>query len=274
MKRFLRSSVNQSRSKSSKLFTHEQDQIELKTGAELDKLRKAGQSVAGILKKVGDILRPGVTTQYLDGIAFSEISSLRMKPAFLGYRGFPATTCISVNNELVHGIPRQDRVIEDGDIVSVDLGLIYQGFYGDTAATFAVGSISDEAKRLIDVTRESLEKAIEQVKPGNRLGDVSWAIQSYAESAGFSVVRDYVGHGIGRKLHEEPAVPNFGKPHTDIRLVPGMVIAIEPMINAGDWKVKTLADGWTVVTVDGKLCAHFEHMVAVTDTGNEVLTRI
>lgn len=197
-----------------------------------------------------------------------------MKPAFLGYHGYPASTCISINEELVHGIPRSDRSLREGDIVSIDLGVIHDGFYGDAARTYAVGSISTAAQKLIDTAVESLERAMAQARPGNRLGDVSWAVQSYAEKAGYSVVRDYVGHGIGRKMHEDPAVPNFGKPGTGPRLLPGMVIAIEPMINAGDWRVKTLSDGWTVVTEDGKLCAHVEHTVAITDNGNEVLTRI
>ena len=252
----------------------QQPTIEIKSDAELDKLRKAGQAVARVLKILSDNLRPGISTGYLDGIAFKEISSLGMKPAFLGYHGFPASTCISINNELVHGIPRSDRTINDGDIVSIDLGVLSDGFYGDMAATYGVGKISKEAEKLMEVTKESLERAIAAVKPGNRLGDVCWAVQNFAEKSGYTVVRDYVGHGIGRKLHEEPAVPNFGKPHTGLRLVPGIVIAIEPMVNVGGWQVKQLSDGWTVVTVDDKLCAHFEHMVAVTKDGNEVLTRM
>jgi methionyl aminopeptidase len=248
--------------------------IEIKTNKEIDLLREAGQAVAKVLKILENSLEPDISTQYLDNIAFKEITSLGMKPAFLGYRGYPATTCISINNELVHGIPRKDRIIKDGDIVSIDLGVINKGFYGDMAATFGVGKISDSAKYLIEITKESLERAIENVRPGGRLGDVSSSVQKFVEDRGFSVVRDYVGHGIGRKLHEEPAVPNFGKPSTGPRLLPGMVIAIEPMVNVGDWKVKTLSDGWTVVTEDGKNCAHFEHMVAITESGKEVLTRI
>lgn len=254
--------------------SNEHQSIELKGSSEIEKLRKAGKAVAEILEMVSSHIRPGVSTQYLDDLAFKKISSLGMKPAFLGYRGYPSTICVSINEELVHGIPRADRIIKQSDIVSIDLGLVYKDFYGDTAATFGVEKISPEAKKLIEITRLALDKAIEQVRPGNRLGDVSWAIQKTAEQSGFSVIRDYVGHGIGRKLHEEPAVPNFGRPHTNVRLVPGMVIAIEPMICEGGYQVKTLGDGWTVVTVDGQLCAHFEHMVAVTDDGNEVLTQL
>ncbi|MBN1824163.1 MAG: type I methionyl aminopeptidase [Endomicrobiales bacterium] len=252
----------------------EKGPIEIKSAEDLEKMRAAGKAVASILKILEEKTEPGVTTKHLDDIAFNEISSLGMKPAFLGYRGYPATICASINNELVHGIPSSKRVLREGDIVSVDLGTVYKDFYGDAAATFPVGRISEEAERLISVTRDSLERAIENAGPKKRLGDVSWAVQSYAEKKGYGVVRDYVGHGIGRKLHEEPSVPNFGRPDTGPRLVPGMVLAIEPMVTQGDWNVKQLSDGWTVVTTDGKLCAHFEHMVAITEKGNEVLTRI
>ncbi|MHB9155876.1 MAG: type I methionyl aminopeptidase [Endomicrobiales bacterium] len=266
--------MKSSKDKYTQAFSSAQQPIELKSSAEMEKMRIAGQNVARVLQMLGEYLRPGISTQNIDDLAFKEISSLGLRPAFLGYRGFPASTCVSINNELVHGIPRPDRMVKEGDIVSIDLGLVYQGFYGDTAATFGVGVISKEAQRLLDVTRESLSRAIEQIKPGQRLGDVCWAVQNFAEKSGYSIVRDYVGHGIGRKLHEEPAIPNFGKPHTGVRLVPGMVLAIEPMVNEGDWGVKTLSDGWTVVTEDGKLCAHFEHMVAVTEKGHEVLTQV
>lgn len=237
-------------------------------------MKVAGQAVAQILQLLSTKIAPGVTTQHLDDVAFKEIRALGMKPAFLGYRGYPASTCISINEELVHGIPRPDRSLREGDIVSVDLGVIHNGFYGDAARSYGVGKITLKAQQLIDTAVESLERAIAQARSGNRLGDVSWAVQSYAEKAGYSVVRDYVGHGIGRKMHEDPPVPNFGKPGTGPRLLPGMVIAIEPMINAGDWRVKTLSDGWTVVTEDGQWCAHVEHTVAITENGNEVLTRI
>jgi methionyl aminopeptidase len=256
------------------LFAAASSRIELKTRAEIDIMRSAGQAAAKVLELLAEHLSPGISTQALDDIAFKEIRSLGMKPAFLGYRGFPASACISLNHELVHGIPRPDRIIRDGDIVSIDLGVIHQGFCGDTAATFGVGTISPEAKQLLAVTKESLNAAIAQVQPAHRLGDVSWAVQSYAEERGYAVIRDYVGHGIGRRLHEDPAVPNYGKQYTGIRLLPGTVIAVEPMIAIGDWRVKTLSDGWTVVTADGKLCAHFEHMIAVTEQGNEVLTAL
>jgi methionyl aminopeptidase len=255
-------------------FFSAQEPIELKSSSELEKLRTAGKAVARVLQMLAEQLRPGISTQYLDDLAYKEICSLNMKPAFLGYRGYPATTCISINQELVHGIPRKDKIIKEGDIVSIDFGVINQGFYGDAAATYGVGKISPEAEHLLNVTRESLERAIEQVKPGNRLGDVSWAIQQYIEKAGLSVVREWTGHGIGRKMHEEPSITNFGRPGTGPRLLPGMVLCIEPMANLGDWRTKILSDGWTVVTIDGKLCAHFEHMIAVTEDGHEVLTKM
>jgi methionyl aminopeptidase len=246
--------------------------IELKSQADLEKLRVAGRAAAETLKKISESIRQGVSTKELDDIAFACISARGMKPGFLGYRGYPATACVSINEEVVHGIPRANRKLKTGDIVSVDLGVISGGFYGDCAATFPVGAVSANALRLMQVTKECLVKGIEAVRPGNRLGDVSAAIQKHAESNGFSVVRDYVGHGIGRNLHEEPAVTNFGQAGTGVRLEPGMVICIEPMINEGACEVKTLSDGWTVVTKDGKLCAHEEHMVAVTIDGYEILT--
>jgi methionyl aminopeptidase len=246
--------------------------IELKTQQEIDIMRVAGRAVAHILQILFTKLEPGISTGELDAIAFREIRSLGMKPAFLGYRGYPATACISINEELVHGIPRNDRIVHAGDIVTVDMGVVHNGYYGDAAATFPVGPVSTEASKLLQVTRDCLDSAIAQMTAGNRLGDVSWAIEQCAQKAGYAVVRDYVGHGIGRQLHEEPAVPNFGKPHSGPRLVPGMVLAIEPMVNCGSYQVRTLKDQWTVVTVDGRLCAHFEHMVAVTDHGHEVLT--
>ncbi len=238
----------------------------------MEKLRVAGTAAAEVLKKISESIKPGISTKELDDIAFEAISKKGMKPAFLGYRGYPATACVSVNEELVHGIPRSGKKLKNGDVVTIDLGTIADGFYGDCAATFPVGTVSPTALRLMKVTRECLARAIEAVRPGNRLGDVSFAIQKHAEANGFSVVREYVGHGIGRQLHEEPPVMNFGTPGTGVRLVPGMVICIEPMINEGGRDVKTLSDGWTVVTADGKLCAHEEHMVAVTEDGSEILT--
>jgi methionyl aminopeptidase len=277
-KRFLKTSVLSSKSKDQHLNINPADNgagytIELKTPLEIEKIRTASHAVRDILKKLKSSLNPGMSTKSLDDMAAKEIKSLGMKPAFLGYRGYPATACISVNNELVHGIPRPEKIIKEGDIVSIDMGVFYEGYYGDAAITCGAGKINAAAQKLLDVTEESLYKAIEKSVPGKRLGDVSFAVQEYAEKHGFGVVRDYVGHGIGRHLHEDPQVPNFGAPGTGIRLVPGMVYAIEPMLNEGSWQVKTLDDGWTVVTVDNKLCAHFEHVVAITENGNEILTK-
>jgi len=255
-------------------FLAKQVVIDLKSKNDLANLRVAAKAVASVLKKLSENIKPGISTKDLDDIAFKEIKAFGMKPAFLGYRGYPATACISINNELVHGIPSSKRLLAKGDIVSIDLGTIYNGFYGDAAITVPVGKISSQAQKLLEVGSSALEHAIENVKLGNRLGDVCAAIQTVIEKNGFSVVRDYVGHGIGRALHEEPAIPNFGRAGSGPRLLPGMVLAIEPMLNMGDWRVKTLNDGWTVVTQDGSLCAHFEHTVALTEDGCEVLTRI
>lgn len=237
-------------------------------------MRVAGRITRQVLAKIETILEPGITTKYIDDVAFKEMSSLGSKPAFLGYKGYPASVCVSINDELVHGIPRASRKILSGDIVSIDLGVIYEGFFGDMAATYGIGKISPKAKKLLETTEDALKKAIEAVKPGKRLGDVSNTVQRFAEGRGYSVVRDYVGHGIGRNMHEEPAIPNFGAPGTGPRLEPGMVLAIEPMVNEGGWQVQVLNDNWTVVTSDGKLCAHFEHTVAVTENGHEILTKL
>ncbi|MDD5102124.1 MAG: type I methionyl aminopeptidase [Endomicrobiaceae bacterium] len=248
--------------------------IELKSETELKKMRVAGKATAKILESLKSFIKPGVTTKDIDTEVFKQISSLNMKPAFLGYGGFPASACVSVNDELVHGIPNASCELSSGDIVTVDIGTIYEGYYSDSAFTYPVGNISNEAKKLLQVTEDSLYKAIEQVKPGNRLGDVSYAVQSYVEPLGYSVVRDYCGHGLGRHLHEEPSVPNYGKPGTGPRLLPGMVIAIEPMVNIGKYYVNILTNNWTVVTRDGSLCAHFEHTVAVTKDGYTILTKL
>lgn len=252
--------------------------IELKTAAELAKMRTAGKAVGDILDKLSDIIKPGITTKEIDVFAEKYIRSLKMIPAFLGVKGisrpFPASACVSINDEVVHGIPNDSRVLRSGDIVSVDMGVIYEGYYGDAAKTYAVGSISDTAAKLLRITEMSLQKGIEQALPGKRLGDVSFAVQKAVEDAGFSVVRDFVGHGIGRALHEEPPIPNYGKPDTGIKLLPGMVLAIEPMVNVGGYEVGMLDDDWTVVTRDGSLSAHFEHTVAVTESGNEILTKV
>jgi methionyl aminopeptidase len=247
--------------------------IELKSGKELGAMREAGAIVASTLQVLSDAAKSGVTTAELDSIAASELKKKGAKPAFLNYHGFPGVLCVSVNEEVVHGIPSTKKKLKDGDLCSLDFGAIIRGYYADAAVTVPVGKASPEALRLLEATRESLEKGIEAVKPGARLGDVSAAVQKHAEGEGFSVVREFVGHGIGRALHEDPPVPNYGKAGTGLRLAPGLCLAIEPMINAGTHEVKTLEDGWTAVTKDGKLSAHFEHTVVVTENGNEVLTR-
>lgn len=243
----------------------------LKSPAEIEVMREAGRITASVLRVVGEAVAPGRTTRELDEIAAEHIRKEGAKPAFLGYRGFPATLCVSVNDEVVHGIPGKRR-LREGDIVSVDCGVIVDGYYGDAAMTFPVGHVSEEARRLMDVTREALEAAIARCRPGMRLGDVGNAVQTVVERAGFSVVREYVGHGIGRSMHEEPQVPNFGRAGTGMTLKPGTVLAIEPMVNAGGYAVRSLDDGWTVVTADGSLSAHFEHTVAITEDGPSVLT--
>jgi methionyl aminopeptidase len=245
--------------------------ITIKSERELKLMRYAGGVVAQALQAVAAAVRPGVTTLELDRVAERVIRGAKCVPAFKGYHGFPATICASVNEEVVHGIPGLRR-LKDGDIVSVDVGAVYQGYYGDAAATYPVGDVNPEALRLIRVTRESLAIAIEKVAVDNHLSDISHAVQSYVESNGFSVVRSYVGHGIGDQMHEEPQIPNFGRPGRGPRLKAGMVLAIEPMVNAGDWQVETLADNWTVVTLDRKWSAHFEHTVAVGAEKPEVLT--
>jgi methionyl aminopeptidase len=234
-------------------------------------MREAGRVTARALRAVGEAIAPGVTTAELDEVAFAVIAEAGAKPAFKGYHGFPATICASRNCEVVHGIPGKVRLVE-GDIISVDMGAIVDGYYGDSARTFAVGRVSDEAIDLMDATRRSLEAGIAKCVPGNRLYDIGAAVQAVAESAGFAVVREYVGHGIGRAMHEEPQVPNYGTAGKGPQLMSGMVLAIEPMINAGGAGVRQLDDGWTVVTSDGKLSAHFEHTVAITDAGPVVLT--
>lgn len=234
-------------------------------------MREAGRVTARALRAVGDAVHPGVTTAELDDVAVDVIARAGARAAFKGYQGFPATICSSRNSEVVHGIPGRTRLSE-GDIISVDVGAIVDGYYGDSARTFPVGEVSDEAKRLLEFTEKSLEAGIARCRPGTRLYDIGAAVQAVAEGAGFSVVREYVGHGIGRSMHEEPQVPNYGTPGTGPTLLPGMVIAIEPMINAGGQAVRQLDDGWTVVTADGSLSAHFEHTVAVTEDGPRILT--
>lgn len=242
-----------------------------KSSAEIGIMREAGRITARALRSVGEAVRPGVTTGELDAIAEDVIHSAGALPAFKGYQGFPATICASLNEQVVHGIPGERRLAE-GDILSVDVGAIVDGYYGDSAYTFAVGAVSDEATRLMDATRAALEAGMARCVPGMRLYDISNAVQNVAEGAGFSIVREYVGHGIGRAMHEEPQIPNFGPAGKGPTLKPGMVLAIEPMVNAGGAAVRSLDDGWTVVTQDMRPSAHFEHTVAVTDDGPYVLT--
>lgn len=248
--------------------------IVLKTARELSVMKEACRISAGALQVIGQAIEPGVTTGELDRMAEKYILSQGAKPNFKNYQGYPATACISINNEVIHGIPSNKRKIMAGDIVSVDLGATFGGYHGDNAATFAAGDISPEAKRLIDTTKESLYEGIKFACAGGRIGDISSAIQRYVESRGFSVVRDFVGHGIGTQLHEAPEVPNFGIPGKGIRLLPGMTLAIEPMINIGGPNVKILPDGWTVLTKDGSLSAHFEHTVAITADGPIIMTQV
>lgn len=246
--------------------------IVLKTGRELSIMREACKISARALKLIGEAIEPGVTTAELDRIAEKFIRSCGATPNFKGYNGYPATACISINNEVIHGIPTAKRKIQNGDIVSVDLGALFEGYHGDNAATFACGDVSEEAKRLMDTTRESLYEGIKMARAGGRIGDISNAIQSYVEARGYSVVRDFVGHGVGTSLHEAPEVPNFGTAGRGVRLMPGMTLAIEPMINLGKPQVKIMPDGWTVLTQDGSLSAHFEHTIAITAEGPQIMT--
>lgn len=247
--------------------------IVLKTSRELVKLREAGRISALALHTVGKAIEPGVTTYELDRVARQFIEKCGARPNFLGYGGFPGSACISVNNVLIHGIPSKKIVLKQGDIVSIDIGAEVDGYNGDNAYTFPCGDISAQAQALLDATRESLYEGIAMAKPGNRIGDIGSAVQRYVEARGYSVVREFVGHGVGTSLHEDPSVPNYGKPGRGVRLMPGMVIAIEPMINAGTKSVRVLEDGWTTVTADGSLSAHFEHTVAITPDGPVILTR-
>ncbi|MFC0525734.1 type I methionyl aminopeptidase [Pontibacillus salicampi] len=243
-----------------------------KTPREIDIMRHAGKIVALTHQELQKHIKPGVTTQYLDDIADKFIRDMDAIPSFKGYNGFRGSICVSVNEELVHGIP-SERVLNDGDIISIDIGAKYKGYHGDSAWTYPVGEIDEETQELLDVTEESLFKGLNEAKPAVRLSNISHAIQSYVEPKGFSIVREYVGHGVGQDLHEDPQIPHFGPPNKGPRLKPGMVLAIEPMVNAGERYVKTLDDNWTVVTEDGKMCAHFEHTIAITEDGFEILTK-
>lgn len=250
--------------------------ITLKSAHELALMREAGRIVAEVLAGIREAVAPGVTTADLEAIADEVIvGKYQAIPSFQGYRGFPGMVCASVNEEIVHGIPG-NRVLYEGDIVSVDVGVIYQGYHGDSAITVGVGQVDADSQRLMDVTAESLRIGIEAAKPGNWTTDISKAVQAYVESQGYSVVREYTGHGIGRQMHEDPQIPNYFEPRIGgrIRLRPGMTFALEPMVNIGDWKTRVLGDHWTVVTADGTRSAHFEHTVAVTKNGPEIMTRL
>jgi methionyl aminopeptidase len=245
-----------------------------KSPVEIEKLRRSGQLVRRVLGEMREKVKPGVTTLDLEKFVAKRLKDLGARPAFLGYRGYPCCLCASVNDEVIHGIPSQRRTLKEGDIVSLDTGVVLDGYYGDSAVTVPVGAISDSAQRLLVVTEEALELALENVRLGNRLGDVSATVQEHAEKNGYSVVREFVGHGIGKSMHEEPQIPNFGQRGHGPVLKEGMVLAVEPMVNAGGAGVRVLGDNWTAVTLDGKLSAHFEHMVAVTHNGPDVLTRL
>ena len=248
--------------------------IVLKTTRELSLMKEACVIAAGALKAAGEAVEPGVSTAEIDRIALDFIKKNGAIPTFKGYNGYPAATCISINDEVIHGIPNKKRIIKAGDIVSIDVGATFNGYVGDNAATFAAGDISPEAQRLCDTTRESLYEGIKAAVAGGRIGDIGSTIQRYCEERGFSVVREFTGHGVGKNMHEDPSVPNFGTPGRGVRLLPGMTIAIEPMINMGGAGIRQLPDGWTIKTKDGSLSAHFEHTVAITADGPVILTKI
>jgi methionyl aminopeptidase len=247
--------------------------IVLRSSAEIAEIRKAGEIVAFTLEKLRKCAKAGVTTAELDRIALGEIVKRGGEPAFKNYKGFPANICTSINEVVVHGIP-SSRKLKDGDIISIDAGVKHKDHYADAAITVPVGKISEEAEKLLAVTEEALSKGIDEARPGNRLTDISHSVQEHVESNGFSVVRAFVGHGIGTKIHEEPEIPNYGSPNRGPRLEPGMVLAIEPMVNAGTFDVEVMDDGWTVITRDGQLSAHFEHTIVITEDGPEILTAV
>lgn len=246
--------------------------IVLKNAQEIKDMSEACKLSNAALWSVEDLIRPGVSTKEIDNALNRFIVKAGGKPSFLGLYGFPGSACVSLNNQVIHGIPSSSVHLKEGDIVKIDVGAFYNGFHGDNAWTFPVGKISEETEGLLQHTKECLYRAIEQAKPGNRIGDISFAVASHAESFGYGVVREYVGHGVGRKLHEDPEVPNFGKPGRGVRLVPGMTLAIEPMINLAGAGVKQLSDGWTIVTLSGSNSAHFEHTILITDEGAKILT--
>ncbi len=246
--------------------------IVVKTNDQILLMQEANQIVAETLKKLRDVVETGITTWELDKIAEELCLKRNARPAFKGYRGFPGSLCVSINEEVVHGIPSRKKKLKNGDIISIDFGVQFKGYYGDSAITLPVGKISEDVQRLLDTTRECLESGIQQAIVGNRIGDISKAIQDYIEGNGFSVVRQFVGHGIGTELHEAPEIPNFYQGERTARLLPGMVLAIEPMVNIGTHKVKVMRDGWTVITADKKPSAHFEHSIAVTENGPLILS--
>ena len=247
--------------------------VVLKTRQEIEQMKKPNKIVAEVLDELARMVKPGISTMDLEEKSRELTLKFKVKPAFYNYRGYPAYLCASVNEEVVHGIPKKGRVLKDGDIISLDFGVIDEGFVGDAAITVEVGRVPEPVKKLLEVTREALDQAIEQCRPGMHLSDIARAVQSLAETNGFSVVRDFVGHGVGRSMHEDPQVPNFGTPRPNLKLREGMVLALEPMVNMGTWRVKILDDGWTVVTEDGKPSAHFEHSVAITSEGPMVLSQ-
>ena len=247
--------------------------IQLKTPRQLRIMRQAGKIVAEVLALLGEHIVPGATTAELDALAEAEIKKRGAVPSFKGYHGYPCTICASVNEQIVHGIPGDYR-LQEGDILSIDVGAIYKGWHGDAAVTHAVGPASAEAARVMGATKEALRRGIAAAVPDNHLGDIGFAIQSWVEAQGLAVIRDFVGHGIGKVMHEAPQVPNFGEAGAGVRLRPGMTIAIEPMVSVGDWHVKVLDDGWTAVTADGSLSAHYEHSIAITNNGPEILTQV
>lgn len=247
--------------------------ITIKTADELDLMRQACALTAQCMQEIRGHVRPGVTTKALDEVAYSFITGADAKPSFKGYRGYPASICASVNEVVVHGIPGNRELVE-GDIIGIDLGVYYKGFHGDMTRTFAIGTISDEAQKLIDTAKDCFEAQLQALVPGCRVGDLGYAAQAVAESRGYSVVRELCGHGIGRNLHEDPEVPNYGSPGKGMRLRPGMTVALEPMVNAGDYRIMVLDDGWTVATYDGRLSAHYENTVLVTEEGSEILTHL
>lgn len=248
--------------------------IQLKNSLQIEKMKIAGRITGEALLLAGEAIKEGVSTKHLDDIIRTYIEKCGARPTFLGYGGFPGSACISINDQVIHGIPSPEVILREGDIVKIDVGAFIGGFTGDSANTFPVGKVSESARKLIETTRESFYRGAAQFKEGNRIGDIGSAIQTYCEDRGYGVIRKYVGHGVGRELHEDPEVPNYGKPGRGPRLVTGMTLAIEPMVSAGSYEVKELRDGWTVVTADGSLTAHYEHSVALTEEGLVYLTRV